>query len=293
MSRSAHSTGRLFLAKARERPCRAVRLFNSASLPSNPNPKVDPEIVASVRPPRPPLRPKANPPNVYYQLQEIMRKHEESTGKSKDKAAAEKLVKDDFDATSKAGTTTVEKRPSQMSMREGLRDRLIADGGDKLILFRRNYLHVEYTRFITLCDQVKGLTLDQAFLQIKWFRKPITKRMEDALKEAMTQAKEQGFDLTKTYVADAFVKENAAILSERLVKKFIKGRGRYGATAQPKTALLEIMLQERDRPFEKREADPLEWLRVRLRERQRQWVPTPDEIYKDFRERRPIKPVFC
>lgn len=81
-------------------------------------------------------------------------------------------------------------------------ERLKADGGDKIITFKRNYLHTEYTRFLPLCDQVKGLTLDQALLQIRWLRKPITKKMEDALKEAIVKAKEQNLDLSKTYVGE-------------------------------------------------------------------------------------------
>lgn len=55
-------------------------------------------------------------------------------------------------------------------------ERLKNDGGDKIIFFRKNFIHVEYTRFIALCDQVKGLTLDQALQQIQWNQKPITKK---------------------------------------------------------------------------------------------------------------------
>ncbi|KND01241.1 uncharacterized protein SPPG_04332 [Spizellomyces punctatus DAOM BR117] len=171
--------------------------------------------------------------------------------------------------------------------------RLREDGGDKIVSFRKNFLHTEYTRFVTLCDQVKGLTLDQALLQIRWLRKPITKKMEEALKEAIVKAKEQGLDLKKTFVADAYVKENAAILQSQLVKRYLRGRGRYGATPHPVTALLEITLQEREKPFSIRDSDPLEWLRERLRDRQRPFVKSAEEVYNDVRSKRPIKQVFC
>lgn len=62
------------------------------------------------------------------------------------------------------------------------------------------FLHVEYTRFITLCDQVKGLSLDSALLQLRWHRKPITDKFLMALEEAMVKAHKNGLDLSKTYI---------------------------------------------------------------------------------------------
>ncbi|KAI9101938.1 hypothetical protein DFS34DRAFT_612052 [Phlyctochytrium arcticum] len=172
-------------------------------------------------------------------------------------------------------------------------ERLRADGGDKIVTFQRNFLHTEYTRFLALCDQVKGLTIDQALLQIRWLRKPISRKMEAGLKDAIVKAKEEGFDLSKTYIADVYVKQNAAIIQTQLEKKFIKGRGRYGATPHPVTTLWEITLQERDKPFAKVERDPLEWIRVRLRERQKPYVQTAEDIYSEIRDKRVVKEVFC
>ncbi|KAJ3185003.1 hypothetical protein HDU87_002569 [Geranomyces variabilis] len=171
--------------------------------------------------------------------------------------------------------------------------RLQKDGGPRIVTFRRNVLHTEYARFLTLCDQVKGLSLDQALLQIKWLRKPITKKMEDAISEAIVKAKEAGFDLGKTYVADAYVKQNAAILQTYLVKRYLRGRGRYGATPHPVSTLLELTLQERVKPFAARESDPLEWVRDRLRERQKPFAKTAEEVYTDVRSRRKVKEVHC
>ncbi|KAJ3157460.1 Rab geranylgeranyltransferase [Geranomyces michiganensis] len=164
--------------------------------------------------------------------------------------------------------------------------RLKKDGGPRILTFRRNVLHTEYTRFLTLCDQVKGLSLDQALLQIKWLRKPITKKMEDAISEAIVKARESGFDLGKTYIADAYVKQNAAILQTYLVKRYLRGRGRYGATPHPVSTLLELTLQERDKPFAARESDPLEWVRDRLRERQKPFAKTAEEVYEEHHQKK-------
>jgi hypothetical protein len=73
----------------------------------------------------------------------------------------------------------------------------------------------------------------------------------------------------------------------------LRGRGRYGATPHPKTAKLEITFQERERGFSIRDADPLEWIRSRLRDRKRDITPTATEIYATKREKRPIKEIFC
>ena len=51
-------------------------------------------------------------------------------------------------------------------------ERLKADGGDKIQEFQFNYLHVDYTRFIPMCDQLKGLSLNDALLQTKWNNLP-------------------------------------------------------------------------------------------------------------------------
>ncbi len=75
----------------------------------------------------------------------------------------------------------------------------------------------------------------------------------------------------------------------------MRGRGRYGATPHPKTARLEIVLQERQNGgFKKRtEEDPLEWIRMRLRNRKKDHVSTAEEIYREKRLVRPIKPIYA
>ncbi|KAI9204882.1 uncharacterized protein BJ171DRAFT_503945 [Polychytrium aggregatum] len=171
-------------------------------------------------------------------------------------------------------------------------ERLKADGGDKVFTFRRNYLHVEYTRFIPLCDDVKGLTLNQALLQIEWYRKPITRKMKECITEAIVLAKEQGYDLNKTYIAEAYVKPEA-VLSEKLTKNFIRGRGRYGSTPHIVSSILQLTLQEREKPFKKRLDDPLEFIRERLRERQQAYIVDAEQVYQTVRAKRPIKPVYC
>ncbi len=69
------------------------------------------------------------------------------------------------------------------------------------------FLHVEYTRFITLCDQVKGLNLEAALLQLDWHRKPITQKFRLALEEAIVKAKNKGLDLKNTYIGKKNIKK--------------------------------------------------------------------------------------
>ncbi|KAJ3412785.1 hypothetical protein HDV05_000252 [Chytridiales sp. JEL 0842] len=168
-------------------------------------------------------------------------------------------------------------------------ERLKRDGGDKIITFKRNYIHVEHTRFIPLLSQIRGLPLDQALLQIKWLRKKISLKLEEAMEGAIVKAKESGLELSKTYIADGYVKKNAAVLSKPLQKRYIRGRGRYGATPHPKTCLLELTLQERNKPFDRKLADPLEWIRARLRDRLRPFTKSPDEVYEAVKTKRPPK----
>ncbi|KAJ3203970.1 hypothetical protein HDU67_009847 [Dinochytrium kinnereticum] len=117
--------------------------------------------------------------------------------------------------------------------------------------------------------------------------------MEEVISEAIVKAKESGLELGKTYIADAFVQKNGAVLSQELQKRYLRGRGRYGATPHAKTALVELTLQERERPFPKREGDPLEWIRRRLRLRLGEVVEGPEEVYEGVRRRRVVKTVHC
>ncbi|TPX58054.1 hypothetical protein PhCBS80983_g03406 [Powellomyces hirtus] len=239
-----------------------------------------PSLVAVSSPLTQQHAPKSNRPNVYPKLRQDIAPTTSTTTTKPSSVPPPTAVASDA--------------PFQRStVQQQFLARLARDGGDRIVTFRRNILHTEYTRFLTLCDQVKGLTLDQALLQIKWLRKPITKKMEDALKEAIVKAKEEGLDLNKTYVADAYVKKNAAILQNYLVKRYLRGRGRYGSTPHPVSTLLELTLQERDKPFQVRENDPLEWLRDRLRERQKPFAKSAEQVYEEVRTRRKVKEVFC
>ncbi|KAI8826841.1 uncharacterized protein EV422DRAFT_511621 [Fimicolochytrium jonesii] len=184
-------------------------------------------------------------------------------------------------------------RLSGPKTRRAFIDRLISDGGDKIVTFRKNILHTEYTRFLTLCDQIKGQPVDSALLQMRWLRKPVTRKMEAAVGEAIVKGKEEGLELGRTYIADAYVKKNGAILQTQLLKKYLRGRGRYGATPHPITTLLEITLQERDTPFKAVQKDPLEWVRERLRQRQVLFAKSAEEVYREVRGRRRIKEVYC
>nr|KAJ3418158.1 hypothetical protein HK105_000272 [Polyrhizophydium stewartii] len=186
-------------------------------------------------------------------------------------------------------------RPKDMDsphLGRGFLERLERDGGSKILQLNRSVLHVEYTRFVEVCNAIKGLTLDEALLQLAWHDKPIGRRMRDMLELFIMQAKEAGFDLKRTYVAEAITRKNKAIVSEQLMKKYLRGRGRYGATPHIKSALIEVVLQERGKPFAVRLNDPLEWIRVRLRQRYAGIVPDAETVYEKMRTKRPVKPVF-
>lgn len=59
---------------------------------------------------------------------------------------------------------------------------------------------MQASRFQSLCDQIKGLTLEQALLQMRWHRRQICRPMTDAITQGIVQAKESGYDLSKTFV---------------------------------------------------------------------------------------------
>lgn len=85
------------------------------------------------------------------------------------------------------------------------------------------------------------------------------------------------------------------------MEKYLRGRARYGSSPHFKSTLLRFTLQQRDKPFPKRMADPLEWVRERMRsklmERDVEKGSAGDEslavkVYKEMRETRPVKTVF-
>ena len=58
-------------------------------------------------------------------------------------------------------------------------------------------------------------------------------------------------------------------------------------------SLVKFIAQEREKPFAMRENDPLEWLRIRIRNTQKQTAQTADDVYNEYRSRQPILPVYC
>jgi hypothetical protein len=65
-------------------------------------------------------------------------------------------------------------------------------------LITQEYTHL--TKFIPVCLEVKGLTLNQALLQLSWNRKIISQKFQSALEEFIVIAKEKGYNLDKTYI---------------------------------------------------------------------------------------------
>ncbi|KAK5665212.1 hypothetical protein QVD99_008057 [Batrachochytrium dendrobatidis] len=175
----------------------------------------------------------------------------------------------------------IEARPNYLS-------RLAADGGNKILRLKHSYIHVDFTRFIELCTNIQGLSLNDALLQLAWHDKPITSHMMKAIECCIVYAKEEGYDLEKTYIG----KDGEVILSKEIKQKFLRGRGRYGATPHIKTALLKIVLQEREKPFDVRHNDPLEWIRCRLRKVHKEFTPSAEELYTKIRKECPVKPIY-
>ncbi|KAJ3268061.1 hypothetical protein HDV01_003502 [Terramyces sp. JEL0728] len=176
---------------------------------------------------------------------------------------------------------------------KGFLYRLEKDGGSKILKTFKNFIHIEHTRFIQPLGDIKGLSLDDALLQLSWNQHRISHKLKDTLKEVIVRAKEEGFDLKRTFIADAYVKNTKHGLQTRFVKKYLRGRGRYGATPHPLVCKLEFILQERALGFQKRINDPLEWLRSKLRDRKRETTETAEQLYQQKRNKRPIKPVYC
>ncbi|KAI8892520.1 hypothetical protein BC833DRAFT_611438 [Globomyces pollinis-pini] len=223
------------------------------------------------------------PPRVYPKIKQILLE--------KNTPVTSEMTEDHANAITVARSALLQ--PTPRLKNRSLTVRLRADGGQKLLKLNRAFVHTEYTRFIEPCGQIKGLTLNEALLQLDWNKKMITKKMKDAIDEFIIRAKEEGFDLDKTYIAEAYVKGHAPGLSKTFQKKYLFGRGRYGATPHPKIATIEFILQERQVPFAIRKSDPLEWVRSRLRERKKDFVLTADQIYQKKRLERPVKTVYC
>ncbi|KAI8821240.1 hypothetical protein BJ741DRAFT_715630 [Chytriomyces cf. hyalinus JEL632] len=177
--------------------------------------------------------------------------------------------------------------------------RLKNDGGDKIITTRSNVLHTMHSRFVPLLNDIRGLPLQDALLTLAWHRKRITSKVSKPLENALVKAKLEGnFDLEKTYVADAFIKPNGAVLSTQFRKRFLKGRGRYGSTQHAITAMLELTLQEREKPFARKVADPLEWVRARLRARVGDMKKGDaslkvQDVFERVSSKKVVKEVFC
>ncbi|ORY37049.1 hypothetical protein BCR33DRAFT_721690 [Rhizoclosmatium globosum] len=154
----------------------------------------------------------------------------------------------------------------------------------KVSTFRVNVLHMHYSRFVPLLSDLRGLSLADAFNQLRWLRKRVSSKVTAELEKALVKAKEvDGLDLNKTYVADAFVKPDGAVLSAQFKSRFLRGRGRYGSTQHPRCSLCS------------READPLEWIRKRLRDRVAGGAvkDVEAEVYSKVAARRVVKEIHC
>ena len=84
-----------------------------------------------------------------------------------------------------------------------------------MLKVHKTYIHLDYTRFIEPCGEIKGLSLNDALLQLEWGKKVISLKvrfpditifnfynlkMKEALTDAIIKAKKNGFNLTNTYI---------------------------------------------------------------------------------------------
>jgi hypothetical protein len=61
-------------------------------------------------------------------------------------------------------------------------------------------LHIKPERLFPILEAVKGLSLDEALLQMKWYQKPVGDAFTTVLKESIVKLKEEGYNLSKTYI---------------------------------------------------------------------------------------------
>lgn len=87
-----------------------------------------------------------------------------------------------------------------------------------------SHVHIDYTRFIEVCGQVKGLKLNDVLLQLETNNKQIKNHFKTSVQESIVKLKETGFDLEKTYLLDAYVKDSHHGMSKKFIKECLRGR---------------------------------------------------------------------
>jgi hypothetical protein len=152
---------------------------------------------------------------------------------------------------------------------------------------------VSSDRFDKINEDVKGLSLNEALLALKWHQSPSGDHYLTILQESIIKAKEAGLDLKHTYIAYSSATKSLAGFSEKFLKKYVRGVGRFGVSGNPIGCSVRLVLQERKVDFESRLNDPLEWMRNQLRASQKEYTQTAEEIYTAKRAARPIKEVHC
>lgn len=160
-----------------------------------------------------------------------------------------------------------------------------------IITYTRNIYHYHPSNFEWCCTNIVGLTLHESLLTLKWYNDQMHQVFKDAYEGCIVKAKVCGLDLSKTYVADCKVIDGAKV--QALYKScFIKGRGRAGATDNPITAHLRVVLQQRETPFKFLENDPIERIKARFRRRVLPITRTPEDVCNEYFKNYPKKVVY-
>lgn len=113
------------------------------------------------------------------------------------------------------------------------------------------------------------------------------------LQESILIAKKQNFTLSKTYIAHCRADEGLEGFSMKFIRKSVRGIGKYGVAGLPVASRVKIVLQEREVGFEEREKDSLEYLRVIMRNGQKEFTETSDQVFLRMQKSRPELEIHC
>lgn len=187
----------------------------------------------------------------------------------------------------------VKERSTEAYLREFIEKLNNENENSKLVHFSFNVFHIKPRRLYKQMDDIKGLSLRDAFLQIAWNKGEVSELIRKNLVNALIKAKLSGMDLNKTYVA--YMRPHGpAVLQSEISVNHLKGRGRYGATEQPHSAVVRVILQERETPFEIILKDPLYEIKQNLREKRAgNTICDPNIIYEKHADVAPVKAIYA
>jgi hypothetical protein len=79
-------------------------------------------------------------------------------------------------------------------------ERLKADGGDRVLEGEFNILHFKHSALQPVLNEIQGLSLKDALLQLRWHQNPVGKKVLQLVHEVIYHAGASGYDLDKTFI---------------------------------------------------------------------------------------------